>query len=321
MSKLIVAGFTNAGYRIHSRAFEPLLDDMTGKTVVVTGASGGLGLAASQAMSDLGARLILVGRDEAKLRRASQKMSSEVRTKRFDLSLLKEVKALAMELLEEEPRVDVLVNNVGVLLPERQVTSEGLEMSFATNLGGHFVLTNLLIPRLIESGESRIINVSSGGMYSTRCRPDDLQFQDSEYSGTAAYARTKRGQVILTEMWAERLRGTEVMVDSMHPGWAKTPGIEQSLPAFNKLMKPFLRTPEQGADTIVWLAAAKTPSGQSGTFWFDRRPALTHLSEKTVESSEDRKDLWKALVELTETDLPDLPTGTKPPKLSSPGSV
>lgn len=321
MSKLTIAGFTNVGYRIHSRSFEPTLDDMTGKTVVVTGATGGLGLAASQTMSELGARLILVGRDEAKLRRASHKMSGEVRTKRFDLSLLKEVKALAIELLEEEPHVDVLVNNLGVLLSERQVTSEGLEMSFATNLGGHFVLTNLLIPRLIESGESRIINVTSGGMYSTRSRPDDLQFEDSEYSGTAAYARTKRAQVILTEMWAERLRGSEVTVHSMHPGWARTPGIEQSLPAFNKLMKPFLRTPEQGADTIVWLAVAKSPSGQSGTFWFDRRPAPTHLSEKTHESTEDREDLWNALVEVTGTDLPKPPAGTKPPKLSSSGSV
>lgn len=303
MSKSIIAGFTNLGYRIHSRGFDSTLNNMEGKTVVVTGATGGLGLAASRAMSDLGARLIIVGRSEAKLRHAAEQISGKVRAMRVDLSLIGEVKELGRVLLDEEPQIDVLVNNVGVLLPEREITEEGFETSFATNLGGHFVLTNLLIPRLIESGASRIINVTSGGMYSTQLQPDDLHFEAPGYTGTAAYARTKRAQVVLTEMWADLLADTGVTVHSMHPGWAKTAGVEQSLPAFHKVMRPLLRTPEQGSDTIVWLASAAEPARRSGRFWFDRREAPTHLTSETVEPPEAREQLWNSLVLLTGTGL------------------
>jgi NAD(P)-dependent dehydrogenase (short-subunit alcohol dehydrogenase family) len=185
-------------------------------------------------------------------------------------------------------------------------TAEGLETTFATNLAGHFLLTNLLIPRLVESGSSRIVNVTSGGMYSERIKPGDLQFQRREYSGTAAYAHAKRGQVILTGMWAQRLRGTGVTVHAMHPGWAKTAGVEQSLPTFNTIMKPFLRTPEQGADTMVWLAASQEAAETSGELWFDRSPVEKHFVDRTRESTEDRQAMWDALVEMTGSDMPDM---------------
>jgi NAD(P)-dependent dehydrogenase (short-subunit alcohol dehydrogenase family) len=215
---------------------------------------------------------------------------------------LGDIRDLAQSLLSNEPRIDVLINNVGVLLPARQVTEEGLETTLATNLAGHFLLTNLLIPRFETSARSRIVNVSSGGMYSERIRPDDLLFERSEYSGTVAYARSKRGQVILTEMWAELLDPERVVVHAMHPGWARTAGVAFSLPTFNRLMGPFLRTPQQGADTAVWLAAADEPGETTGGFWFDRRRAPTHLSEKTVESAEDRTALWDKLSDLTDGD-------------------
>ncbi len=303
MNPLSIAGFTNLGYRLHARRHDPLDGSMDGKTVVITGSTGGLGLAAATALGRMGARLVIVGRSPEKLERAVSTMPGEVTVYAADLSLLSEVRVLANQISSDEERVDVLVNNVGVLLPTRSMTPEGLELTFATNLAGHFVLTNLLAPKLVETGTSRIINVTSGGMYSERVRPDDLQFAQGTYSGTAAYARTKRAQVILTELWADRLRETGVTVHSMHPGWARTAGVATSLPTFNKLMRPFLRTPQQGADTIVWLASTPEASQSSGRFWFDRRVVPTHLTESTRESETERIELWDALVAITGSDL------------------
>jgi dehydrogenase/reductase SDR family protein 12 len=301
--KLSVAKFTNLGFSLNARSFDEPLGDMQGKTIVVSGATGGLGFATAQRLAGLGARVIVIGRAAQKLETAATKIAGDTHTVQSDLSLLADVRDLARTLLATEPHIDVLVNNVGVLLPEQRLTAEGLESSFATNLAGHFLLTNLLIPRLIESAPSRIINVTSGGMYSAKIRPDDLQFERREYTGTAAYASAKRGQVILTEMWAEKLAGTDVVVHVAHPGWARTAGVQQSLPTFDKLMRPLLRTPDQGADTLAWLAAAASPAATSGAFWFDRRIAPTHLTASTVESADDRQQLWATLVALTDSDV------------------
>ena len=308
MSLLSIAGFTNIGYRIHSRDHEPITTDMTGRAVIVTGGTGGLGRACAEAIAALGARTIVVGRDPEKLDAAEREIGGEVAGYEADLSLMSEIQDLA-ERLGSEDRIDVLVNNVGVLLPERTETPEGLETTLATDLAGHFLLTNLLIPRLIESDDARIVNVTSGGMYSERIRPRDLQFQRREYSGTTAYAHAKRGQVILTELWDRRLQGTGVSVHAMHPGWANTPGVAGSLPLFDKLMGPFLRTAEQGADTMVWLAADPEPAARSGELWFDREVVPKHFLERTRESEGDRQDLWERLVALTGSDLAALPTG------------
>jgi NAD(P)-dependent dehydrogenase (short-subunit alcohol dehydrogenase family) len=304
MNKLSIASFTNLGYLLHSRDFVPLEADMTGKTVVVTGASGGLGLEVSQRLAELGARVVMVARDREKLDDARGTVNGLTAVEIADLSLLSEVRDLARRLIESEPHVHVLVNNVGVLLPQREVTAEGLEKTLAINLAGQFLLTNLLVPRLLESAPARVISVSSGGMYSEKIETGDVQFAQGDYTGTAAYARTKRGQVILTEMWAERFPSHQIVFHSMHPGWAATSGLEQSLPTFNKLMTPLLRTRAQGADTIVWLAAAPEPATHSGGFWFDRRPAPTHMVESTKENMSDRARLWDALVQMTGSDVP-----------------
>jgi len=303
MSRLRIASFTNLGYLLHARDFEPIEADMTGKTVVVTGANGGLGLETSRQLGALGARVIMVGRSEQKLREARETVDGAASIEVADLSLMEEVRNAAGRILKSEPSIDVLVNNVGVMLPRRETTSEGLEKTLATNLAGQFLLTNLLTSRLLDSRPARVINVSSGGMYSQRIEPDDLQFAEREYTPTAAYAHAKRGQVILTEMWAERFVDRRIVFHSMHPGWAATAGVAQSLPTFNKVMKPFLRTPRQGADTIVWLAVAEKPAASTGHFWFDRDIAPTHLMKSTKETPEDRFQLWDALVALTGSDL------------------
>jgi NAD(P)-dependent dehydrogenase (short-subunit alcohol dehydrogenase family) len=303
MGKLSVAGFTNLGYQLHARGFEPIGADLSGKTAVVTGGSDGLGLEVARSLAALGAHVVIVARNPTRLEEASRLIDGDATPISADLSLMTEVRNVAERLASSEDGVSILVNNVGVLLPERSVTEEGIETTLATNLAGHFVLTNLLVPTLIESGHGRIVNISSGGMYTERLRPDDLQYEKSEYRGAAAYARTKRAQVVLTEMWAKRLQNERVVVHAMHPGWARTAGVAQSLPTFNFLMRPFLRTPQQGADTITWLAAAPEPARSTGGFWFDRSPAPTHLLDSTHERPGDREDLWDRLVDLTGTDL------------------
>lgn len=305
MNLLSIAGFTNVGYQLHSRDFEPIDADLSGQTVVITGGTGGLGRAAAERIAALGARTVVVGRTPEKLKAVEDEVEGEVVGYESDLSLMAEIRDLADRLVRDEARIDVLVNNVGVLLPERVVTSEGIEKTVAVDLAGHFLLTNLLLPRLVSSAPSRIINITSGGMYSEKIRPRDLQYERGEYKGSSAYARAKRGQVILTGMWAERLEGTGVTVHAMHPGWAKTAGVAESLPTFDKVMKPFLRSPDQGADTIVWLAADPEPAGTTGELWFDRSRVEKHLVDRTRETPADRQALWDGLVEITQSDLPE----------------
>ena len=216
-----------------------------------------------------------------------------------DLSDLRDIRRFAAEFLASEPRLDVLVNNAGVLPAQRAVTADGLELTFATNVAAPFLLTKLLLGRLRSSAPSRIVNVTSGGMYTQRLHVEDLQMERGKFDGTVAYARTKRAEMVLTELWAQRLEGSSVVVHAMHPGWADTPGVRASLPTFHRLTRPLLRTPEQGADTIVWLAAAAEPARSTGGLWHDRRRRATHRVPWTRESSDEREALWTACEQLT----------------------
>jgi NAD(P)-dependent dehydrogenase (short-subunit alcohol dehydrogenase family) len=301
----VVPGYTRLGHMVRSREWDSLPPGvLDAKTVVITGATSGLGEASAREMARLGARVVIVGRNAERAGHIRDEITAATgrpdaaAVEVADLGLMAEIRDLAERLLASHPRIDVLVNNVGVLLPQRLVTAEGNEATLAINLLGHFLLTNLLIPRLVSSAPSRIVNVASGGMYLGRISIADLQSDRGDYDGRGAYARTKRGQMILTELWAERLAGTGVTVHAMHPGWAATPGVTAGIPLFDKVMKPFMRTPEQGADTIVWLAAADGPGRTSGLFWHDRRPRPVHRFDRTRETPEERDRLWRALAQL-----------------------
>ncbi|HEY7836851.1 MAG TPA: SDR family NAD(P)-dependent oxidoreductase [Solirubrobacteraceae bacterium] len=298
LDRTVVAGYTSAGYRIRRRTWNAAdLQPMDGKLVLVTGATSGLGLAAAEGFARLGASVRLLARNEERGERAREELiarsgDSDVEVELCDLSDLKAVRRFADRFGEQASRLDVLVNNAGALLGERTVSPDGIELTFATNVLGPFLLTNLLTPLLKESAPARIVNVSSGGMYTQRVHVEDLQSADEEFDGPTAYARTKRAQVILTEQWAERLKGTGVVVHAMHPGWADTPGLQSSLPRFYGATRRLLRTPQEGADTIVWLGAAPEPARSSGGFWHDRRERPTHRVPWTGESVEDRERLW-----------------------------
>jgi dehydrogenase/reductase SDR family protein 12 len=139
-----------------------------------------------------------------------------------------------------------------------------------------------------------VINVSSGGMYTARLNVDDPQLDERNFDGPSFYAHTKRAEVALAEVWAERLADLGIGCHSMHPGWADTPGLARSLPRFHRLMRPLLRDSREGADTIVWLATAgpEAVDGHSGAFWHDRRPRPKHLLPWTGESRRERERFW-----------------------------
>ena len=187
------------------------------------------------------------------------------------------MRQLAERFAAQAPRLDVLVNNAGVLTQGRELSADGIELTLATNVIGPFLLTQLLTAELEHSAPSRIVNVSSGGMYTQKLPADDLQSERGEFDGPTVYARTKRAEVVLTEMWAQHLAGTGVTVHAMHPGWADTAGVQSSLPRFHRVTRPLLRSADEGADTIVWLGAAAEPEDSSGGFWHDRRRRPTHL--------------------------------------------
>ena len=298
LDRTVVAGYTRLGYQLRSAAWgDAVLPSMDGRTVLVTGATSGLGLAAAEGFASLGASVRLLARnrsrgDSARYEIVARSGNRDVQLDLCDLSDLSAVRGFAERLREAAPRLDVLVNNAGVLPRERSRSVDGIELTFATNVLGPFLLTNLLIPLLEQSAPARIINVSSGGMYTQRIHADDLQSSRGKFDGATAYAQTKRAQVVLTEMWSERLAGTGVVVHAMHPGWADTPGLETSLPRFYNATRRLLRTPAQGADTIVWLGAAAEPACRSGGLWHDRRERPTHRVSWTRETAEDRERLW-----------------------------
>jgi NAD(P)-dependent dehydrogenase (short-subunit alcohol dehydrogenase family) len=296
LDRAIAPGYSRLGFEARKRfwAADPPADALEDRVAVVTGANSGLGKATALGLAKLGATVHLVVRDTERGEQAKTEIlaavpNAELHVDRCDLSDLADVRAFAATL----DAVDVLVHNAGVLPSRRMVTGDGHEVALATGVLGPFLLTDLLSPALRASDDGRVIFVSSGGMYSQPLRMDDPEYRQGEFNGAKAYARVKRMQVVLAELWADELRDAGVAVHSMHPGWADTPGVSTSLPRFHQLMKPLLRTAEQGADTIVWLAAAPEPGRSTGRFWHDRRVRPTQYLPWAHDFEPDRRALWR----------------------------
>jgi NAD(P)-dependent dehydrogenase (short-subunit alcohol dehydrogenase family)/carbon monoxide dehydrogenase subunit G len=307
LDHLVVPGllrFTRLGYCARKGSFAPLAVSLRGRTAVVTGATSGLGREAAARLARLGARVVLVGRDRRKAERERDEIraatgNGDLAMEVADLSLLSEVRGLADRLLAREKALHVLVNNAGVLESELRTTREGHEVSLATNLLAPWVLTRRLLPRLVESAPARVVNVVSGGMYLAGLGPGVFGEAEGPWDGALAYARHKRALMVLTELWSDELFPRGVAVHAMHPGWADTPGVSRSLPGFFRLTKPFLRSAREGADTIVWLAAAPEAALASGGLWLDRERHPAAVLPGTAGSPEERRRLVEELERTT----------------------
>ncbi|MFT7286031.1 MAG: dehydrogenase/reductase SDR family protein 12 [Halieaceae bacterium] len=295
-----LALFSKLGYRRGRRGWKPMSASLKGKRMIVTGASSGLGLATATALAERGAELLLVMRNPQRAAEVVETLREETGNESIefalaDLSLMRDVDALSKRLLDDGRPVHALVNNAGALFNDRQETDEGLERSFALLLLSPWRLTRALRPLLEAAGSARVVNVVSGGMYSQRLEVDKLQASATGYAGATAYARCKRALTVVTEEWAKDWADAGITVNAMHPGWADTPGVETALPAFHTLMRYILRTPQEGADTIVWLAAASEADQVSGKLFLDREPRTTHLMSRTQEPEGERELLMEFL--------------------------
>jgi dehydrogenase/reductase SDR family protein 12 len=292
----VVGSFSRIGYEVRRRNAGPAwraLPAMDGKVVVVTGATSGIGLSAATSMACLGTAIRFPARDPE---RAAQAREGIVRTSGND-----DVQYAIGDLSEPDSIRDFATwfadhhDRLGMLARDFRTTASGVELTVATHVLGPFLLTQLLLPQLARAAPARVITVTSGGMYTQRFDIDTLELPADQYDGVKAYARAKRAQVVLTREWTRRFAPSRIVFHAMHPGWVDTPGLHDSLPTFGRIMGPVLRTPAQGADTIVWLAAAAEPLRSSGRLWLDRAPRSEHKLRSTRPRDDvaDGTRLWE----------------------------
>ena len=255
---------------------------MSGKTVLVTGASSGIGFEASIKIARTGAHVVVVSRDQRRGEEAlaavkSRSASDNVSLLLCDMASMAAVRALAHDFLARHSRLDVPVNNAGSVKGAREVTQDGFEWTFAANYLGHFLLTNLLVDRLRASAPARIVNVSSAGHRQGTIDFENLQFEKGGYSTLRAYSRSKLAQVLFTRELARRLEGAGVTVNALHPGavatgiWEKAnaPWYARAAIAVGKAL--FMRTPSEGGDRIVYLATSPEVEGLTGGYYEKNR--------------------------------------------------
>jgi retinol dehydrogenase-12 len=274
---------------------------MKGKVCVVTGATSGIGKATAAALARLGATVVLVGRDRARTEAAAAEVGSAggppPRAEVADLSSLEQVRGLAERLAGLE-RIDVLVNNAGLVLGERRVTTDGLEHVLALNHLAPFLLTSLLLPKLAESAPARVVTVTSDAHSAARLDLSDLNLERG-WDSWRSYANSKLANILFTRELARRLDGTGVTANCAHPGVVRTGFGRQARPVLKlgiTIARPFLLSPERGADTIVYLASSPDVAGQSGGYYVKRQrrePSAAARDEATA------RKLWEISQEMT----------------------
>jgi NAD(P)-dependent dehydrogenase (short-subunit alcohol dehydrogenase family) len=294
----VAGSFSRLGYEARRRLEHwdpPPEGALDGRRILLTGATSGLGRAAAATLLELGAEVVLVGRDEQKTIKVEAELSvahpdSTVSAHIADLASLADVRKLADDLLHVGRPLDAVVHNAGALLPDKTMTVDGLETTLAVQVVAPHLLTRLLTPLL--RAPARILWMTSGGMYAQGLDVEHLEMPEDGYKGATQYAKAKRAQVELLPLWAERLE-PDAVVHAVHPGWADTPGVEQGLPGFRNLTRPILRTPDQGADTLVWLLWADEPLRTTGDLWHDRRRRSTTRLPGTGTHDGERQRLWQ----------------------------
>jgi NAD(P)-dependent dehydrogenase (short-subunit alcohol dehydrogenase family) len=281
---------------------------MQGKTVVVTGATSGIGEVAALELAGKGARIVFIARDRnrgeatlAKLDAKAPGLSHKVHY--ADLSLVAEMKRVAVEIAASEPRIDVLINNAGAAFAQRQVTAEGFELTFALNHLSYFVVTAGLRERLLGSTPARIVSTSSTAHMGMKIDLDDLQTKNG-YSSLKAYGRSKLENILFTRELARRLQGTGVTANCLHPGVVATRFGHESggvLQPFLKALQIFAISPEKGAETIVYLASSPDVANVTGEYFAKNKIARTSAAAQDMSVA---AALWAKTAELTGVDWP-----------------
>jgi len=283
--------FTQTGYVRASQAYsnDKTLEEakLEGKTYIVTGANSGIGFQIAKYLASKGGKVYLVCRNAERGQKAINEIVAETKTAPNLLQLLvgdcglkQDVERIVNTFSEKEDSLSCLVCNAGALLSDKQLTKEGIEVTFATHLlFGSYLLSKLLTPKLENTEDSRVVFVSSAGMYNTRFPDWKIAAQEiGVYSGSLAYAYCKRGQVLLAEQKTSADQDNKgVKYVSAHPGWTMTPGVATALSREAKWLAP-LRTPWQGSEGIAWLCVAPNSSLQGGAFYLDRTPQRKHLA-------------------------------------------
>jgi len=271
---------------------------MTGKIVLITGGTGGIGKAAAIGLASMGARVGITGRDRTRAERAAKDIEAEsdnpaVDVFVADLSSQDEVRRMAGEVLSAYPRLDVLVNNVGGFWAHRHVTSDGLEHTFALNHLAPFLLTSLLLERLVASAPARVVTVASGAQSMGKIDFGDLM-GEQDYSGQRAYNQSKLANVMFTYELARRVEATGVTATALHPGMTNTAfSAEDPARAMAPVVfvaRPFMRSAKKGAETVVYLASSSAVEGVTGNYFANRK------AKKSNQSSYDREvtaRLWQ----------------------------
>jgi retinol dehydrogenase-14 len=275
---------------------------MAGRTVLVTGATSGIGRATALGLATMGAHVAIAGRDRVRTQRAAREIRAaggrNVDVFVADLSSQAQVRRLAGEVLEGLPRIDVLVNNAGGYWSTRHVTEDGLERTFALNHLAPFLLTNLLLERLERSAPARVVTVASNAHVQGRIDFDDLQGMRS-YSGGRAYSQSKLANVLFSYQLARRLRGSAVTANALHPGLVRTSFGAEDPERIQRLLVPLLRpvmkSPAQGAATSIHLASAAELEQVSGRYFANRRP--TKSSTRSYDQAVAAR-LWEASADL-----------------------
>lgn len=258
---------------------------MQNKTVIITGANSGIGKAAAIALAKMGAHIVMVCRNSEKGLAAKQEISNLSNNAKIDLlicdlSSQQQIRQLAQTIAQKYPQIDVLLNNAGLVMSERQLSEDGLEMTFATNHLSYFLLTNLLLPIITATPNSRIINVASGAHMLVRAVDFDNLQAEKSFNMWSAYGLSKLGNILFTYELARRLvaQGSSTTVNCLHPGVVGTNFAQSSNEPIwvrfgMKLLKPFIRTAEKGAETSIYLASSPDVAGISGKY-FDTKKAI-----------------------------------------------
>jgi NAD(P)-dependent dehydrogenase (short-subunit alcohol dehydrogenase family) len=280
--------------------------DMTGKTVVITGGNSGIGLETAVALAKAGAKTVITARDRARGEAAvadirARSGHDDVDLVVFDLGNIASIREGAAAILQKCARIDVLVNNAGLVLSDRRETTDGFEATFGINHLGHFALTELLLERIKESAPARIVNVASTAHKGARkgLDFDDLQSTRS-YGGMQVYSKSKLANIYFTNELARQLEGTGVTVNSLHPGTVATgyarDGDASGVLAFGvKVIKPFILSAEQGARTSVYLASSPEVAGVTGQYFVKCR---ARKPSAVARDDEAARRLWKRSEEL-----------------------